>query len=156
MDENEKEYINSYRSNEPSEPGDQAETEKISSILHKDYNLFESESEKLERQEVLAKLNDLIKDFIYKVAISQGKQEDEARSCGGKIFTFGSYRLGVHGPGGDIDVLCVAPRHVDRKDHFFEVLYKILQNNKEVQELCKVPDAKVPIIKMRYLRTCKN
>ena len=29
----------------------------------------------------------------------QGKSEQEAREVGGKIFTFGSYRLGVHGKG---------------------------------------------------------
>jgi len=149
MDEKEI-YINSYRSNESSSPEDKEESKKIEDILRKDYNLYDTEEEKIKRQEVLAKLNDLIKDFIYKVAISQGKQEEEARSCGGKIFTFGSYRLGVHGPGGDIDVLCVAPRHVDRKEHFFEILFKSLQNNKEVSELGRVPDAKVPIIKMKY------
>ena len=31
--------------------------------------------------------------------LSQGKTEGESREVGGKIFTFGSYRLGVHGKG---------------------------------------------------------
>lgn len=31
--------------------------------------------------------------------LTQGKTEGESREVGGKIFTFGSYRLGVHGKG---------------------------------------------------------
>ena len=38
--------------------------------------------------------------FIAHVNVhAQGKTEQEAKEVGGKIFTFGSYRLEVHGKG---------------------------------------------------------
>lgn len=41
----------------------------------------------------------MTKDFVYRVGIQQGLSEQEATKAGGKIFTFGSYKLGVHGTG---------------------------------------------------------
>lgn len=48
---------------------------------------------------VLNKLNRIVKEFVYKVSKLQGLSESVAKSAGGKIFTFGSYQLGVHGAG---------------------------------------------------------
>ena len=72
-----------------------------------------------------------------------------ARDAGGKIFTFGSYRLGVHGPGSDIDTLVVAPKHVMRED-FFTVFDALLRERPELDEIAAVPDAFVPIIKIKF------
>jgi poly(A) polymerase len=83
---------------------------------------------------VLSKLNQIVKEFVYRVSKMKKFSEAMAREAGGKIFTFGSYRLGVHGPGADIDTLAVAPQHVKRED-FFSVMESMLRERPEVEEL---------------------
>lgn len=73
---------------------------------------------------------------MRKVSLSRGLSEAAANAAGGKIFTFGSYRLGVHGPGSDIDTLCVVPKHVLRED-FFDVFEQMLRETEGVTE-CSV------------------
>ena len=76
----------------------------------------------------------MVKKFVYKVSIARGLSEAAAAAAGGKIYTFGSYRLGVHGPGSDIDTLCVVPKHVSRED-FFEHLEPMLKDIEGVTEV---------------------
>lgn len=83
---------------------------------------------------VLGKLNELVKKWIYDISVEKGKSEAEAKVTGGKICTFGSYRLGVHGKGADIDTLVIAPRHIDRSD-FFQSFKERLESREEVKHL---------------------
>ena len=110
---------------------------------------FESETTTKKRVEVLNILQSMTEEFVYKVSIKKNISEGMARDVGGKIFTFGFYRLGVYGPGSDIDTLVVVPKHVSRND-FFEVFYELLKGRSELEEIAPVPDAFVPIIKIEF------
>ncbi|KAM0676053.1 hypothetical protein GVAV_000014 [Gurleya vavrai] len=94
-------------------------------------NFFESLESSQIRERVLGKLNHLALQF-----------------CQGRIHTFGSYRLGVHQKNADIDTLLIAPSSFSHKD-FFKTFYGMLEGIKEIEDLQKVEDAYVPLIKFK-------
>eukprot|EP00698_Gefionella_okellyi_P014579 TRINITY_DN4043_c0_g1_i1.p1 TRINITY_DN4043_c0_g1~~TRINITY_DN4043_c0_g1_i1.p1 ORF type:complete len:624 (+),score=119.96 TRINITY_DN4043_c0_g1_i1:276-2147(+) len=91
----------------------------------------------------------LVKEWVRQVSLEQGMSDTLAAEAGAKIYTFGSYRLGVHGAGTDIDTLVVCPRHIEIK-HFFGKLLEMLRATPEVTELQDVSEAFVPIITMTF------
>ncbi|GBM56970.1 Poly(A) polymerase alpha [Araneus ventricosus] len=114
-------------------PDDIQRTKELEKVL-RDYGLFESDEELAHRMEVLSKINQLVKQWIKEISIKKNMPPSVAETVGGKIYTFGSYRLGVHTKGADIDTLCVAPRHIERTD-FFSSFVELLRLQPEVQDL---------------------
>ena len=96
-------------------------------------------------------MNSLVKNWIRDLSIEKNMPANLAETVGGCIYTFGSYRLGVHNKGADIDALCVVPRHIPREDYFSSFM-DILKAQAEVTDLRAVPDAFVPVIKERTIR----
>lgn len=113
------------------------------------FNVIETEQELNHRMEILAKLNTLVKQWVKDVSVSKNMPEQMAEKLGGKIYTFGSYRLGVHHKGADIDALCVAPRNIERTDYFTS-FFDLLKQQPEVTECRAVEEAFVPVIKMNF------
>lgn len=70
------------------------------------------------RERVLVKMGELHREWVRSVAKKRGLNEDATESAGGQLFTSGSYRLGVHEPGADIDTIAVAPNICTREDFF--------------------------------------
>ncbi|XP_003963692.2 poly(A) polymerase gamma-like isoform X1 [Takifugu rubripes] len=113
------------------------------------FGVFEDEEELNHRLAVLGKLNNFVKEWIAEISELKNLPPSAISCVGGKIFTFGSYRLGVHTKGADIDALCVAPRHVERTD-FFQSFFEKLKQHEEIKDLRAVEDAFVPVIKFKF------
>ncbi|XP_048391881.1 poly(A) polymerase gamma-like isoform X2 [Stegostoma tigrinum] len=124
---------------------DDISTQRLIEAL-KPFGVFEDEEELNHRLVVLGKLNNLVKEWIAEISEIKNLPASVIVNVGGKIFTFGSYRLGVHTKGADIDALCVAPRHVERSD-FFQSFFEKLKQQEGIKNLRAVEDAFVPVIK---------
>ncbi|KAJ6439994.1 Poly(A) polymerase [Purpureocillium lavendulum] len=80
---------------------------------------FESPSDTEKRYTVLESLQNICNEFVKRVAKEREPKNDILiKNARGKVFTYGSFRLGVFGPGSDIDTLIVAPKYVTREDYF--------------------------------------
>uniref|UniRef100_A0A8K9X3R7 polynucleotide adenylyltransferase n=1 Tax=Oncorhynchus mykiss TaxID=8022 RepID=A0A8K9X3R7_ONCMY len=123
-------------------------THKLSEAM-KPFGVFEDEDELNHRLAVLGKLNTFVKEWIAEISETKNLPPSTITNVGGKIFTFGSYRLGVHTKGADIDALCVSPRHVERTD-FFDSFFAKLKLHEEIKDLRAVEDAFVPVIKFKF------
>ncbi|XP_010314828.2 nuclear poly(A) polymerase 4 isoform X1 [Solanum lycopersicum] len=112
--------------------------------------LYESEEETARREEVLRRLDQIVKQWVKQLTRQRGYIDQMVEDANAIIVTFGSYRLGVHGPGADLDTLCVGPCYVNREEDFFILLHDILAEMEEVCELQPVPDAHVPVMKFKF------
>ncbi|KAL9255027.1 Nuclear poly(A) polymerase 4-like protein [Drosera capensis] len=115
-----------------------------------DSDLYESKDEAEKRVEVLDQIREIVKAWVKQLTRLRGYTDQMVEDANALIFTFGSYRLGVHGPGSDIDTLCVGPSYVNRDEDFFVILHDILADLEEVTELQPVSDAHVPVMKFKF------
>ncbi|XP_028777793.1 nuclear poly(A) polymerase 4 isoform X1 [Neltuma alba] len=115
-----------------------------------DAGLYESKEEAAKREEVLSRLDQIVKSWVKQLTRQRGYTDQMVEDANAVIFTFGSYRLGVHGPGADIDTLCVGPSYINREEDFFIILHDILADIEEVTELQRVADAHVPVMKFKF------
>ncbi|GAP89994.1 putative poly polymerase [Rosellinia necatrix] len=132
-----------------------AETHSTSLLLEelRRQNTFETASETKKREKVLDDLQRIADEFVRKVARAKEPHNDVLiRDARGEVFTYGSYCLGVYGPGSDIDTLVTAPRYVTREDYFkyFPDLLTEMAPPGAITGLTAVEEAFVPIIKFEY------
>jgi poly(A) polymerase len=129
-------------------------TKELDSLLKLE-DVYESASECTRREEVLGELNEMLQDWIRTRSLSKG-HPDESIRC--NLYTFGSYRLGVHGPAADIDSLVIGPKHIDRSEDFFGFeeddyagsFYDYMRKHEGTEKIVAVPDAVVPELKTEF------
>ena len=73
----------------------------------------------------------------------------EAESRHAQILQFGSYKMGVHFPETDMDLICVFPSYIQQED-FFNIFKSVIEKADGIKEIIDVVDAKVPILKIKY------
>ncbi|CRG89381.1 poly(A) polymerase [Talaromyces islandicus] len=115
-------------------------------------NNFELPSETERRKQSLQLMQRVTTEFVKVVSKRKGLSQAAVEASGGKICTYGSYRLGVYGPGSDIDTLVVAPKHVLIEDFFsdFPPILERMSPPGAIEKLTPVPDAFVPLIKLEF------
>ncbi|KAJ7440260.1 Poly(A) polymerase central domain-containing protein [Mycena latifolia] len=89
----------------------------------REQNTFETEEESRRREIVLGRVAALVRKYDRDVSISKGLSDTAANAASGKIFTFGSYRLGV-----------------------FEPMVRVTEGASEVSG---IPGASVPVIRAK-------
>jgi poly(A) polymerase len=80
------------------DPQDRIATENLEETL-RSYDYFESDAELAHRVDVMAKLNALVRKWIRDVSLAKNVPPEIVDTVGGRVHTFGSYRLGVHSKG---------------------------------------------------------
>eukprot|EP00198_Chlamydomonas_reinhardtii_P013319 XP_001702656.1 poly(a) polymerase [Chlamydomonas reinhardtii] len=117
----------------------------------RDAGLYEPDEDAYLRQEVLGLFYELTQTWVKGVCRKKNLNVEDARA---HVYTFGSYRLGVHGPGADMDTLVVGPRYVLRDSDFFgsekHCLEYMLSQTPDITDIQPVPDAFVPMIGIKY------
>lgn len=121
------------------------------------------------RTEVLNTLQRVAQQLVQLVGKKKGIPPNILESAGGRVVPYGSFRLGVYGPGtwpsfatgtymltppgSDIDTLMVGPKHVHRND-FFEHMRELITKAfgaDAIGEFTPVTDTSVPIIKTKLV-----
>ena len=101
------------------------------------------------RRQIVQELDTLVKQWIRSEGLRQGMGWAKVEQGGGKIVTYGSFKLGVVDRDSDLDLLAVVPKHINRED-FFADFYIHLFKKTEVTELRALSKAWVPVIKFKY------
>ncbi|XP_027165392.1 nuclear poly(A) polymerase 3 isoform X1 [Coffea eugenioides] len=115
-----------------------------------DEGLVPSPEEEIKRRNVIAKLKQIVMHWVKRVAYQCQLPKNRVRAASATILTFGSYGLGVHNSGSDIDALCVGPYFATMAEDFFVLLHNMLASRPEVTEIHCIKDAKVPLMKFKF------
>ena len=84
------------------------------------------------------------------VGLRQRMTSRQVEHAGGKVVSYGSFKLNVVDRESDLDLLCILPRHIDR-DLFFVGFYDLLCRQSDVNELRQLNNIHiyVPVIKLK-------
>jgi poly(A) polymerase len=119
----------------------------LEEVLRKDYQQYQTKEQERERASVIVHLQNLIKAWVKAVYVEEKISFDPNQ--GAHVYTYGSYRLGVNAPDGDVDTMILCGSELKR-EHFFGRLLQMLRDHPEAKDIVEVPDAFVPVITVTF------
>jgi len=136
------------------EPLDITMTQALEKFLSEETDVHETAEGEVAREKALKELETLCCGWVRGVCRLKNYSETVIQAACIQVYTFGSYRLGIHGTGTDIDALIVGPNYATRESDFFgsedHTLEQQLKMNSHVSEVISIPEAIVPVIKIKY------
>jgi len=113
---------------------------------------FETQEGMSARAEIVKSLDILVKQWIRSAGLEKGLNYTVVESNQGMVLTYGSCKLEAADKEADMDLICIAPSFVTRDD-FFNGMYNKLRKHDSVDELRRLPDVFVPVIKFKFKQT---
>lgn len=121
----------------------------LDAVLHAK-GLYDTHEQAEARECAIGSLDEILQGWMHEEAVALGTVDATSTEPLGRIFTFGSYRLGVHGPGADMDTLVIGPHFITR-EMFFDRFAKVLEARADVvSSLSALADAYVPLITFKF------
>ena len=130
-------------------PSIQEDRDRSLQMILSQHECYDDEAGMNLRRKIIYELDTLVKQWIRSEGLRQSMNWNQVEQVGGKVVSYGSYKLLVVDKVSDLDLLCVVPKHVTRED-FFKNLYDLLMKKEEVTELRQLAWAYVPVIKMKF------
>jgi len=95
----------------------QEELSYIKYLMSDKFKVFETHDVMQLRTKSIQHLQEMVEKWYFKIGTQQ-KNIDKAQleSKKAKVLVFGSYRLGVHFAGTDIDTICVFPNFITKEE----------------------------------------
>lgn len=100
------------------------------------------------RTKSIQNLQEYVEKWYIEVGLGLNYERSYLESKKAKVLVFGSYRLGVHFAGTDIDTICVFPSFVT-KEQFLEDFKTYVSKHENVEDVLRIQEAQTPIIKLK-------
>ena len=107
-------------------------------LMSEKYKVFETKDIMELRTKSIQHLQEIVEKWYIKIGTEKKNVERSLlESKKAKVLVFGSYRLGVHFAGTDIDAICVFPTFITLTD-FLESFKDFLVSKENIQDVIRI------------------
>ena len=111
----------------PLEPPQEDRNKSPLLLVLQHFRCYEDQAGMERRERIISELDTLVKQWTRSEGLRKNIPWTQVEQVGGKVVSYGSYKLGVVDRESDLDLLCVVPKHVSRDDfhiRLFQLLVK--------------------------------